>query len=629
MLRDGHPRLLIADEVGLGKTIETGLILRELSRRSGDFKALILTPAGLREQWRHELSARFSVATALADADWLRAMGRCLPPDVNPWSPPGTYVASFDFVKRPEALRALEDARWDLLVVDEAHAASVTTDRRAAIDGIARRSHRVVLLTATPPADHTQFNALCQIGALPDDPAIVLFRRERPEDGRRARRSILLSVRLTKEERHLHRMLERYTKLVWREARRSENNHSQLLTTTLRKRALSSVSSLSASLQRRRDLLAALASPLELQMFLPLDRQDDGAREDAVGDDVLVAAGLSDAEDERRWLDAMLMESASASTRDSKLRVLIRLLTRIRQPALVFTEYRDTLEMLRVRLTASGLSVCALHGGLTSDERRKVLQDFARGEKTLLATDAAAEGLNLQMACRVVVHYELPWNPSRMLQRAGRVDRMGQRHRVHEIALLASDTAESLVLAPLARRAMNWTLGTTGDRMLELFTESRVAELVFDGIVPSATSLPTERLQHAQLDLSADARSEAARLERRALLSSTAPTTTSWHRNVAVSTLHRSSLRPGSILDLRHQDVCARRLRDRPREPLDPCPPRASTLAAHTPAHQTGHERLAALVAYRGFSVPRSGTASPTRSRLNQLSASHGSDAAA
>ena len=548
MLRDGHPRLLIADDVGLGKTIETGLILRELSRRHGDFRALILTPAGLRQQWRDELTRHFASETTLSDADWLRAMGRCLPPEVNPWSAPGIYVASFDFVKRPEALRPLEDVRWDLLVVDEAHVASIATDRRAAIHGIALRSRRIVLLTATPPADHSQFRALCSIGALPDDPAIVLFRRARTDGGRRPRRSILLSVRLSNEEQRLHRMLERYTTLVWREARRAGNGHSLLLATTLRKRALSSSASLIASLQRRRDLLAAHASPLELQMLLPLDEQDDGAREDIVSDDVLAAPGLSDAVDEQNWLETILAAALTAGN-DGKSRVLVRLLKRIRQPALVFTEYRDTLEMLCQQLMAAGMPVCVLHGGLSIEERRRALEEFARGGRILLATDAAAEGLNLQSACRVIVHYELPWNPSRMLQRAGRVDRIGQRYRVHEIALLATDTAESLVLGPLARRAMGWVDGAARGRMLEWLTESRLGELIFDGAVPHPTDAPPQDDPHITVDLSLDAAVEASRHERRARFRVTALAhADDRHGSVAVSTLRRSSWRPGFVL---------------------------------------------------------------------------------
>ena len=122
MLRHAHLRLLIADEVGLGKTIQAGVLLRQLSADIEAFRALILTPAGVREQWQQELDCRFELATTIADAAWLIARTRDLPAGVNPWSLPGIYIASLDLVKRPEVLRALEDVSWDVTVVDEVRA---------------------------------------------------------------------------------------------------------------------------------------------------------------------------------------------------------------------------------------------------------------------------------------------------------------------------------------------------------------------------------------------------------------------------------------------------------------------------------------------------------------------------
>ena len=167
VLRHGATRLLIADAVGLGKTIQAGLILLELTARIDEFRAIVLVPAGLRTQWRQELHDRFGLTATETDAAWLRAAAAGRPGDVNPWSLPGIYLASIDFVKRPEVLRALEDVSWDVTVVDEAHQASASSDRRRAADAIASRSRRVVLLTATPDAgDPAAFAALAGIGAL-------------------------------------------------------------------------------------------------------------------------------------------------------------------------------------------------------------------------------------------------------------------------------------------------------------------------------------------------------------------------------------------------------------------------------------------------------------------------------
>jgi hypothetical protein len=121
VLRHARLRVLIADEVGLGKTVQAGILLAELSSRDDGFRGLVLCPAGLREQWRRELASKLSLDTTLADASWLASSARDLPADISPWPLPGVYVASLDLVKRPEVLRALEDTTWDLLVIDEVH----------------------------------------------------------------------------------------------------------------------------------------------------------------------------------------------------------------------------------------------------------------------------------------------------------------------------------------------------------------------------------------------------------------------------------------------------------------------------------------------------------------------------
>lgn len=558
MLRHGHTRLLVADDVGMGKTIEAGLILRELASGSDGFRALILVPAGLRQQWADELRSRFSLESIPADSLWLHAVSRTLPADINPWSPPGIYIASFDFVKRPEALRPLEDVRWDLLVVDEAHGATSATDRRAAIDAIASRALRLVLLTATPPVDQGEFASLCSIGQRPGEPEIVMFRRQSSER-RDRRRSLVLAAGITQEERRMHRLLERYTTLVWREAEKRGQSQGRLASIVLRKRALSSPASLETSLRRRQELLAGTAPPPEVQLLLPLS--DDAELDDLVPDDLLRVSGLSDPSSERRWLAAVLGAASAAAGRETKARALLTLLRRIHEPVVVFTEYRDTLERLRDVLLQANIAVCTLHGGLSAAERRQALKGFARGDAVLLATDAAAEGLNLQRTSRVIVHYELPWNPSRMLQRAGRVDRIGQRRRVHEIALVAADTAEALVLAPLARRAAGWRHTGTQSRLLELLTESRIARAIFERTLPEVPEPGAEGISTAVIDLRAEAEAEVARLMRRRQMLDLPDRLA----DIFISTLRRSSLPPGIILLFNLQvstplgDVVARR----------------------------------------------------------------------
>jgi superfamily II DNA or RNA helicase len=547
MLRYGVTRVMIADAVGLGKTIQAGLILNELASRSESFRALVVAPAGLREQWSHELIARFALRSTIADAAWLARIGRELPPDVNPWVLPGIYVSSFDFVKRPEVLRPLEETLWDAVVVDEAHAAALGTARHAAVHAVARRARRVLLLTATPHAgDDARFRALCAIGAstTSGDPntsesigsgntvedvaqaagedRLLLFRRTREQVGAATeRRTALLRVRLADREVRMHRLLEAYTARVWREARDRGDARARLAAMVLKKRALSSAASLAVSCRRRLELLTAVTVPAaERQLMLPLG--DEDVLEDAAPDSILAAPGLSNWARERRWLSTLVESASQAARCESKLRFLVRLLKRLREPVIVFTEYRDTLERLRLAVAQSHPDVQVLHGHLPAADRSAVQQAFNTAGSLLLATDAASEGLNLHSRCRVVIHYELPWSPARLEQRTGRVDRIGQRRNVHEIILVADDTAERLVLAPLARRAARARGALAGpDRLLELLTESRIAAAIMDGS-PVDTDTPDDRGGQpatGSRDFSVEAAAEAARLRQRRIWS--------------------------------------------------------------------------------------------------------------
>ncbi len=480
VLRDGATRLLVADGVGLGKTIQAGLLLLELAERHESFRAIVLAPAGLREQWRAELSERCSLTPVLADAAWLKAMAAERPGDVNPWSLPGIYIASHDLVKRPEVLRPLEDVLWDAVVIDEAHAAPSGTDRRVAVDAIAVRSRCVMLLSATPHSGRpTELEALCRIGG--DEP-VVMFQRSREDVGAGPpRKTTVLTVVPSDTERRMHALVSRYSRRVWEEAGRRGDDRARLVSIVLRKRALSSAGSLYASVERRLTLLSGRPEePSQLNLPLDPERDEDPLEDDAPAA-VLAVPGLGDAKRERRWLSAIAEAARLAATNERKGGFLLRLLARsgrrLGEAAIVFTEYRDTLARLEQRLTAAGYAISVLHGALSPADRRRVQLAFNERGGILLATDAASEGLNLHERCRLVIHYELPWNPSRLEQRAGRVDRFGQARRVHELALVAADTAEGLVLAPLfARRGRR----TSPGRMLHALTESRVAAAIMN-----------------------------------------------------------------------------------------------------------------------------------------------------
>ena len=449
VVRHGARRLLLADAVGLGKTIEAGLVLAELRARSALDRVLVLAPPGLCDQWCAELAGRFGMEPVVADAGWLRSLRPVLPASINPWSVPGIRVASLDFAKRPEVRRSIERVSWDAVIVDEAHIAAGDSERRAAAHAFAARARFVLLLTATPHSgDHRAFHALCGIGALSGDDPVCMFRRNREEAGiSRTRRVHLHRIEPAATERAVRRQLDDYIRTVWARRTGPEGRDARLAMIVLLKRSLSGMGPLHRSLVARLERLGIAPEPADVQLPLLWDEDDEADAEPA---GVLGASGFDDEHEERRLLRALADGAAFAEAHDSKQRALLRILRRVREPAIVFTEYRDTLEALR---GVAGAETVVLHGAMDRFERAAAVGRFnGGGARVLLATDAAGEGLNLQPRCRLVINLELPWNPMRLEQRIGRVDRIGQQRTVHAINLLASGTAEPDILARLARR---------------------------------------------------------------------------------------------------------------------------------------------------------------------------------
>jgi ERCC4-related helicase len=489
-------RFLLADEVGLGKTIQAGLMLAELQQRGWCEHALIVTPAGLRQQWSDELWRRFEIRATVMDAASLAAQAEALPFDVNPWTVEPVVMTSIDFLKQPEVIRALTMHVWDLLIVDEAHQATIASMRYEAIDALAARARHVVLLTATPHAgDDRAYRALCAIGELDSGP-MVLFRRTREQAGLpRSRRVHLLPVQLTPETVEMHRLLAHYLAQLWKLARARGARNLQLVAMVLGKRAFSSARSLGASLERRMGGSACEIDP-SAQANLPLGFDDD------LSDEALMPAApaFERPEEEHSVLQRLLDATHAAQSSDPKMRVLRRIVRRIREPLIIFTEYRDTLDGIRDEI-AHLRRITALHGGQTSRERQESVRAFTEGAAdVLIATDAGSEGLNLHGTCRLVINLELPWNPIRLEQRIGRVDRIGQTRTVHAINLFAEGTAERTVLASLQRRI---------DRIR--MSEIDVAACVIDQMEPPQRSVPAETYTRT-IDLSAAARAEALRL---------------------------------------------------------------------------------------------------------------------
>ncbi|HET8539587.1 MAG TPA: SNF2-related protein [Anaeromyxobacter sp.] len=488
---------ILADEVGLGKTIEAGLVLAQLAA-DGKGRALVLVPASLRAQWRDELQSKFGLDAQVVDGDTARAADRH-GLGTNPFDTGGIVIASHPFA----ALRASEVERvpWDVAVVDEAHRLrnAYRRDHRTgqALRKALRRCPKL-LLTATPLqndlmellglaafiddallGNEEAFRLQYAAGELDEDRAADLKARLAPVVVRTlrrqvkeyvkftARRSIVEDFAPTSEEQALYDRVSDYLRredaFAIPQARRA------LFVLVYRKILASSSFALAATLDRLAD---------------SLDEKLAGAECAARADLLLEAEGFSDEAEELlddgrpaerskgpaavRAMKAELAELRacarlartirSNAKADALVRGLDRCFTVAKacawpEKAVVFTEFRRTQDHLATLLASRGYSVTCLSGDVSGTDRRQALVDeFRERTQVLLMTEAGAEGLNLQF-CNLVVNYDLPWNPQRVEQRIGRCHRYGQQRDVLVLNFLnRANAADARLYDLLARK---------------------------------------------------------------------------------------------------------------------------------------------------------------------------------
>ncbi len=429
VLRDLHGRAVLADEVGLGKTIEAGLILKEYAIRGLVRRALILTPPSLTSQWREEMETKFSLPFEV-----LRSAGD--------WERRPLLIASMDTAKRGAHRRPAQARSWDLVVVDEAH----RLKNRASLNwrfvsGLSKKY--MLLLTATPVQNDMEelFNliSLLKPGALQTHdgfleryvastdrrvPARVPELRDRLRDvmirNRRGiaftlppRRVHSLAVRLGPAERRLY---DDVTKFV-------------------------------------RDAYWAASGrlPWTARLTLIVLQREIGSSTFAVAETLgRLARGPTFGPEDCERLEQLRDDARAIATniKADRLRTFLRTFD---EKALVFTQYVRTLRYLEGVLRDEGYRITTYHGGLGTAAKDAAVRAFREDAQVFLSTEAGGEGRNLQFA-RTVVNYDLPWNPLRIEQRIGRVHRLGQEREVHVVNLLAEDTIEAYLMELLDRK---------------------------------------------------------------------------------------------------------------------------------------------------------------------------------
>lgn len=511
--------LLIADDVGLGKTIEAGLVMQEMIIRHRARRVLIVCPSSLQIHWKDQMRDKFGLEFRIVDSALMKELRRSRGLHVNPWTHFPRLITSMDFIKRDRPMRLFSEAiysengsayprHYDLLIVDEAHNVAPSGAGRYAIDSqrttavrmIAPHFEHKLFLTATPHNGYAEsFTALLEMidnqrfarGVEPDpvQKALVVVRRLKTElldfDGQprfKMRKITPLQVDYTEEERRAHRLLQEYARLRLKRAQpalapalfpeespdtpsASDRTAVEFVLKLLKKRLFSSPKAFAITLaQHRRWLLEEDAeaetrrravTPKQLQELISAAEESDEDAEE-VGeeseDDVVVTALKVSSRAWRRptpeeaaILDQLTHWAEQAANRvDSKARLLVKWLkeevgladSNCKERVIIFSEYRATQSWLQQILAneglASGERVALLYGGMDTESREHIKAAFQAAPeespvRILLATDSASEGIDLQKYCHRVIHMEIPWNPNRLEQRNGRIDRYGQR----------------------------------------------------------------------------------------------------------------------------------------------------------------------------------------------------------
>src|SRR5579884_1571057 len=488
-LRMPRVNLLIADDVGLGKTIEAGLVVQELLLRHRARTILIVCPASLTIKWRDEMREKFGLEFRIVDTELLRRLRRTRGLYANPWTHFPRLIVSIDWLKSERPMRLLRDVlppvptyprTFDLLIVDEAHNVApagrgryaTDSQRTRAIRAIAPHFEHRLFLTATPHNGYREsFSALLELldnqrfaRSVPwseEQLRRVMVRRLKSElPGFPKRKIIPLEVAYSEEEQRAYAMLKAYGEARLKAAQRADDPAALLaekfVFTLLKKRLFSSPAAFASTLAVH---LETITGKKEAKALRPsaqvLRRAIDEAEVDVATEeeqaekteDALVTAARASLEPSAEQLtlirELQQWASSAKGRADSKAEVLIRWLDEAVRPegvwgderVIVFTEYRDTQVWLQELLAARGLGgdrVELLYGGMDVERRERIKAEFQASPdlspiRILLATDAASEGIDLQRHCHRLVHYEIPWNPNRLEQRNGRIDRHGQR----------------------------------------------------------------------------------------------------------------------------------------------------------------------------------------------------------
>ena len=512
MLHMPTVRFLLADDAGAGKTIMSGLLLRELKLRGLVERTLIVSPANLTFQWQRELKDKFGEDFAVFRGGELRGQYA-----TNPWRKERQVITSLDLAKREDVLPGLRQSTWDLVIVDEAHRMSASSEdsksMRYRLGELLRDiSGNIVLLTATPhKGDPENFSLFLQLldkdafahvrsirDAMREGRAPFYLRRtkeamvyfpEQRETGEWWTRPIFtkrlvntVAFSIDGAEFRLYQDVSRMVKSISIRAAAQAPDDPRaralgFLMALYQRRLASSTAALKASLSRRADTLSKKLNqademlregPIDIPEDEEWEEMEESQREilERKVEAVMLTQSRELVNSEIAELRRLASDAQAIIDRDqeAKLARLRKLLEEQgffkdrKQQLLIFTEYKDTLDYLRSKLEGWGFQVGVIHGSMHTGSRDEAgtrlhaEEQFREGAtQILLATEAAGEGINLQV-CHIMVNYDIPWNPNRLEQRMGRIHRYGQLKDCLIFNFVATNTIEGRVLQRLLEK---------------------------------------------------------------------------------------------------------------------------------------------------------------------------------
>lgn len=523
ILASGHLNWLIADDVGLGKTIETGMLLKALEQRGQADRILLITPAGLTSQWKEELHNKFGLSD-------FRIYGENFQIEEDrEWRMYKHVIGSIDRLKDESHLASLLRAdNWDLIIFDEAHRLSRrqygmrydSSQRFQLANLLRRRTKAMLLLSATPHQGKLdKFQSLLMllnpervsdIETLSLNPEILseMMIRNNKSDVTDAEGNFIFRGKTTTAIRidsdAFVRALDESLQLYLRQGYQTASSLGQagnaigFVMTVYRKLAASSAKAIhTALLNRRARIVDRLAEPPEDLRLVEFDERYSGEFEEAVSSQTKEFF-----DGELDLLDALISESENVLFNDKKLQQFIYdlipkiLASNKKEKILIFTEYRSTQDYIKKALEDcyGAASVDLINGSMKHQDRRAAIKNFEAQGQFLISTEAGGEGINLQRNCHIMVNYDLPWNPMRLVQRIGRLYRYGQKKRVVVFNLYSPESMDDQIMDLMYERIgqVVGDLATVSGEFNERLGEDILGELSelvdIENILEQATS---------------------------------------------------------------------------------------------------------------------------------------------